>query len=343
MNKAVIAAAVCALAAVSTAAMAADDKVPASNGFSGNLIFGAGYIDLESNLYKGNTLLDVETQTINSVFDSPRSESDAYPFVTGEIGWTFGDRWQVYFGNDIGDLVTLDFSQRLGIRKEWDGVGVVGIAALLSGMPAEVWADPYLAGTPRSDTDRDSTGLRLDWWRILDSGFFLQLKTRKIDIDNEQSGTDPALGLTAGEISQLRRDGDDSRITLGYRWKDGKETWQPEFIIGEDDRDGKAVSADVTGVKLTYTYAGNLWTMVGTGSFFKSDYDQANPIYDRKIDSDAYALGFSAARKLEVGDGRWSVVGSLVYGDEDSDVNFHDGTAMGVNIGAAYRFGAREE
>jgi hypothetical protein len=83
--------------------------------------------------------------------------------------------------------------------------------------------------------------------------------------------------------------------------------------------------------------------MTGTGSFFKSDYDQANPIYDRKIDSDAYALGFTAARKLEVGDGRWSVVGSLVYADEDSDVNFHDGTATGVNIGAAYRFGSREE
>lgn len=332
---------ICAVVIASTGAMAADDKVPASNGFYGNIVFGAGYLDLESNLYKGNKVLDVETETIGSVFAGPDSESDAYPFITGEIGWTFGDRWQAYFGNDIGDLVTLDFAQRLGIRKQWDGVGVVGIAALLSGAPAEVWEDPYLAGTPRRDTDRDATGLRLDWWRILDSGFFLQLKTREIDIDNEQSGTDPALGLTQAEINQLRRDGDDSRITLGYRWEDGKNTWQPEFIMGEDDRDGEAVSADVTGAKLTYIYSGNLWTLVATGSFFKSDYDQANPIYGRKIDSDAYALGFTTFRKLDWGDGGWSIFGNLTYGDEDSDVSFHDGTATGVNVGAGYKFGER--
>jgi hypothetical protein len=341
MKNSLIVAGICVVAFASTGAMAADDKVPTTNGFYGNIIFGVGYLDLESNLLKGNKLLDVENETISSVFQAPDSESDTYPFVTGEFGWTFGDRWQAYFGNDIGNLVTLDFSQRLGIRKAWDGVGVVGIAALLSGLPAEVWEDPYLAGTPRSDTDRDSTGVGLDWWRILDSGFFLQLKTREIDIDNEQSGTDPALGLTPAEINQLRRDGDDSRITLGYRWEDGKNTWQPELVVGEDDRDGEAVSADVTGLKLTYSFAGELWTMIATGSFFKSDYDQANPIYGQKIDSDAYALGFTAFRKLDWGGGGWSVFGSLAYGDEDSDVNFHDGTATGVNLGAAYRFGTR--
>ena len=67
--------------------------------------------------------------------------------------------------------MTLDFNTRLGIRKQWDQVGIMGVSLLFSGLPAEVWEDPYLVGTPRSDTDRDSSGLRLDWCRVVFIGF----------------------------------------------------------------------------------------------------------------------------------------------------------------------------
>ena len=137
----------------------------------------------------------------------------------------------------------------------------------------------------------DSSGLRLDWWRILDSNFYLQLVTREIDIDNEASGTDPALGLTPDEILLLRRDGDDRRIRLGYRWTDGPHTLQPEITIGEDDRDGGAVAADTSAVQLTYSYGANEWRWVSTAQYFNTDYDAANPVYDRRTDSDGGVAG----------------------------------------------------
>jgi hypothetical protein len=326
-------------AMVATPALAADDRVREAPGFHGNVLFGGGYLDLESNLVAGNKLIDANTKTISSVGQSPPSNDTVYPFVTGEVNYTFGDRWEVFFGGSIEDYLTLDLATRLGLRKQAEGVGVVGLSVLFSGVPAEVWEDPYLAGEPRRETDRDSAGFRFDWWRILDSGFFFQYATREVEVGRESSGTDPALGLTADEIALLRRDGDNSRMTLGYRWQSGRSLWQPEIAVGEDDRDGKAVSADFRSLKLTYSYLGETWTIVGTGLVFQKDHDRANPVYGRKIDEDGYALSLALFRRLDIGDGRWRAFGIFAYADSDSDVDFHDTTATAANLGVAYFFG----
>jgi hypothetical protein len=296
-------------------------------------------MDLESNLVAGNSLIDANTRTISSVNQSPPSNDTVYPFVGGEVNYTFGDRWEAFFGGSIEDYLTLDLTTRLGLRKEVERVGVAGLSLLFSGMPAEAWEDPYLVGSPRRETDRDSTGVRFDWWRILGSGFFFQYSMREIEVDTELSGTDPALGLTADEIALLRRDGDNSRMRLGYRWQNGRSLWQPEITIGEDDRDGEAVSSDFMSAQLSYSYFGDSWTIVGSGTFFEREYDAANPIYGREVDDDGYALSVTVFRKLATGDGNWRAFGSIAYADSDSDVDFHDTTVTAANIGVAYFFG----
>ncbi len=331
------------LALLAGTALASDFRVTDTPGFSGNVLVGAGYLEMKSNLIAGNKLIDVKNKTVSSVNASPKSESDVYPFFTGEVDYTFGDRWQAYFGSSIQDLVTLDMSQRLGIRKQWDGVGVMGAAFLLSGIPAEVWEDPYQAGTPRQDTNRDSTGIQFNWFQILESNFFLQLSARDIDIDTEESGTDPALGLTPGEIRSLRRDGTDTRATLGYRWKNGNSLWQPELTFGNNDRDGNAVSSDSVNAKLSYSYIGDKSFLVITGAYFSTEFDKANPVYNKRTDDDGYALSASYSHKLAMGDGNWSWFGMVNYVDSDSDVNFHDATAFGVNAGLAYSFGRNKK
>jgi hypothetical protein len=39
--------------------------------------------------------------------------------------------------------------------------------------------------------------------------------------------------------------------------------------------------------------------------------------------------------------GRWQAIGSVLWGDDDSDVAFHDSELFMINVGAMYRFGAR--
>jgi hypothetical protein len=330
-----------ALAACVIPAMAADDRIPATAGFSGNVIFGVGVLDLESNVVAGNKLLGVDNKTISSLNASPQSATSVYPMITGEVRYTFSSGWQAFFGSSVEDLLTLDFSQRLGVRKAWDRVGVMGLALMFSGTPAEVWADPYLVGVPRSDTARDANGLRLDWWRMFDSNFFLQARSRKIRINNEQSGTDPALGLTPAEISSLRRNGNDNLLTVGYRWFNGTSLWQPEISFGKANRDGNAVSNDMTMAKLTYSYWNNDWVLVASGLVFRQKFDNANPVFGQKTDANSYALTVTAARKLTMGGGNWRAFASAAYGRSNADVNFFDIKALGFNLGLQYGFGAQ--
>jgi Protein of unknown function (DUF2860) len=318
-------------------AMAARDNVPETTGFSGNVLFAAGYLDLENSYVAGNRLIDVKNNTISG-YGSPSGESDVYPFLTGEVDYTFANRRQVFFGNDLEDLVTLDAVQKLGVRQQWDSVGVMGVSLLLSGIPGEVWEDPYLLNTPRNDTDRDSTGLQFDWYRILDSNFYSSVSFRDIDIDNEQSGVQFCNGDIAC-TNALRRDGDDTRLTFGYRARQGSSIWVPELTIGEDDRDGNAVSRDVMGLKLSYSYLGEVWTPVASVAYLDYEYDQLNPVFNQRTDADGFAVSASLFRKLEWGDGNWSLVGSVVGADIDSRVNFNDTSALSINFGANYTFG----
>ncbi len=325
-------------ALLASAAMAGKGGITEATGFSGNVLFGAGYLDLENSYVAGNKLIDVKNTTISG-YGSPKGESDTYPFFSGEVNYTFDNRWQAFFGSDLEDLATLDMVQKLGARKQWDGVGVMGGSLLLSSIPGEVWEDPYLLNSSRNDTNRDSTGIQFDWYKILDSDFFLELNAREIDIDNEQSGVSVCAGPGAAScISSLRRDGTDTRLTVGYRWQNGDSVWQPEITAGEDDRDGNAMSRDVMGLKLNYSYLGDVWTPVVSLAYVDYEYDQANPIVGN-TDADGYAVSFSALRKLDMGDGNWSAVGNLVVSDIDSDADFNDSYAFGVTAGVNYAFG----
>lgn len=331
---------VAAVALAAAPVFAADDRVPATRGFYGNLLLGAGYFDLESNLVAGNDLIDASTRTIASVTQAPPSNDTTYAIVSGELAYAFGNQWEAFFGVSIEDYVTLDFSTRLGARKQWDGIGVLGASFVTTAaLPTEVWADPYLVGTPRLATERDSNGVRLDWWRIFGTGFFAQLQSREIDVDTEASGTDPALGLGADEILLLRRDGTNSRATLGYRWETGRHTWQPEFTFTTADRDGGAIAAEATTLQLSYGYRGDIWTLAASASLFQRDHDEANPVYGLKTDADGYAVSLSAFRKLDLGTGDWRAFANVIHAENDSDIDFHDSSAFAASIGLAYFFG----
>jgi len=325
------------LTLLASAAMAGKAGVTEDEGWSGNILLGAGYVDIENSYLAGNSLIDVENTTIAD-YSGPQGESDSYPIITGAVNYTFGDGWQAFFGSDLQDLASLDTVQGLGIRKQFDSGGVFGVSLLTSGvLPGEVWQDPYETDAPRSDTDRESTGIQFDWYQILGSNFFLELSTREIDIDVEGSGSS-VLGCDLDCTNLLLRDGDDSRFSVGYRWKRGNSVWEPELTVGEDDRDGGAISRDVQNLKLTHTYLGDVWSTVTSVAFVDYEYDELNPILG-STDADGYAAAFSVQRKVDWFDGNWSLVGSVVLADVDSDADFNDTAATGINIGANYSFG----
>ena len=331
-----IVATVCSVASLSALAL---EPIPTDSGWSGFLIGGAGYVDGESNLISGNSLLDFGTDPISSVDASPSSEDDFFPLVTGEVAYTFAsERIQLFAGGSIEDWATLDLAQQIGLRKEFDVLGTVQVGFLFSGIPAEVWKDPYVEGTPRSETDRDSNGVRFQWDRIGGTPFEFAFTYRDIDIDAERSGE--FLGLSDPERALLRRDGDQYTARLGYRFQlSSRHAVQPEIVYRDDDRDGSAMSNDGFWFRGTWVYRGDIWSFAANGRFGSRDYDRANPVYGESLDTDFYSFGFNAFYLLPTASRRWSVTGGIVLAEEDSDVNFHDTEVFIINLGALYRFG----
>jgi hypothetical protein len=329
---------------IAPAAMAIE-PIPSTPGWRGFIVGGVGYLDLKSNLVAGNDLVDIGHPVIQSVNQSPRSDDAVHPVITGEINYTFGNSWQAFFGTSLEDAVTLDGVTQLGARKDLGSAGIVQGGILFSGIPTQVWADPYAESVRRKETDRDSTGARLQWDRVLGSAFELTFSWRDISIDSEQSGegvTSVSCDATCQQL--LRRDGDQYMFDASYLFRLGegrKHLLRPMVRYTINDREGDAISGDAYRLQLSYVFIGDGYTVASNAAYGSSSQDARNPIFGRKTNSDGVVVDATLFYRLPTDSRRWQAVGSVLWGEDDSDVNFHDTEVTSVSLGLMYRFGAR--
>ena len=326
------------------AAMAIE-PIPTTPGWRGFVVLGAGYTDLTSNTVAGNNLIDIGQPTINSVTQRPQSDDAFLPVVTGEINYTFGGGWQAFFGTSLEDAVTLDGVTQLGARKDLGSAGIVQGGLLFSGIPTQVWEDPYAEGVPRDETDRDSAGVRLEWDRILGSAFDVTFSYRDISIDTERSGEGvTSVTCDAACRDLLVRDGDQYSFDVSYLYRLGegqRHLVRPMVRYTIDDRDGEAISSDSYRLQLSYIFLGQGYTVASNLAYVSSSFDARNPIFGARTDTDGLVVDTTLFYRLPIESGRWQAVGSVLWGEGDSDVAFHDNEIFMISAGVMYRFGAR--
>ena len=131
----------------------------------------------------------------------------------------------MFLGTSLEDAVTLDGAAQFGVRKDLGATGVLQAGYLFSGIPTQAWADPYAEGVEREEVDRDSSGLRLRWDRVMGSAFELTFSYRDISVDEERSGQG-VLSVACDVACQdlLRRDGDQYSFDVSYLYKLGDGT-----------------------------------------------------------------------------------------------------------------------
>jgi len=321
------------------------EPIPSTPGWRGFVVVGGGYADLKSNIVAGNNLFDIGQSTISSVAQRPRSDDTFFPFVTGEINYTFSNGWQAFFGTALEDAVSLDGVTQLGARKDLGTAGIVQGGFLFSGIPTQVWEDPYAEGVRRQDTDRDSTGLRLQWDRILGTAFELTFSYRDIAIDTERSGQGvTSVACDAACRDLLRRDGDQYHFDASYLFRLGqgqRHLVRPMLRYTIDDREGKAMSGDSYRLQLSYVFLGQGYTVASNIAYGSSSMDARNPIFGARTDTDGVVVDSTLFYRLPVASGRWQAVGSVLWGEGDSNVAFHDTELFMITAGLMYRFGAR--
>ena len=320
------------------------DPIPSASGFSGFIRAGGGFLKYKSNLVAGNDFMHLGDKTIDSLTGSPDSETSGLPLVNFELAWTFAtSRTQITLGSQLEDIARLEIGQQLAVKQELPDKSIVSAGFLFSGVPSQVWKDPYLTGAPRKRTDRNSYGGRFVFDRILGSNLEFRYSYRSIDIDDEQSGTSLPQ-LSDYDMRLLRRDGDTHKLDLSYRFSFlEKHRLVPSIGYFKENRDGDAMSNDGGEFQLTYLYLGDPVSVIVNGLIGKADYDKRNPIYGKKQKDDIYGAGVQVYYKnpfgwKPFGQENFSVFVSAFYALIDANIDFYDTEAVAGLAGVLWRF-----
>lgn len=315
--------------------------VPEESGFGGSVSLGAAYMEARTNMVAGNGSLSIGDRTISSVFASPDTDSQMVPLIGGEIRYTFGDsRTQIYLGGRREDFLPFESGMLLGVRQELGDRGTGEISYIADGMATEVWKDPYVANARRSKTDLTSKGIRLEWDRIWGTDIGAEYQARKIEIDDELSGTLGGLGLTPSEIGLLDREGDRRSGAVYYTWRlGGGQSLVPALCFARSDRDGGAMSSNLYALKLSYALRREKYSIFVTGRVGREGFDKTNPIYAKTREDDIYGMGVTGMLHQPFG---WpkgvSLAGTAGYYAADSNISFYDTRVVTLGASVLYEF-----
>ena len=321
------------------------EPLPDTPGWRGFVLLGIGSADLTSNLVVGNRLIDIGKPTIDSIAQRPQSDDILHPVFAGEVSYMLENGWQAFLGTSLEDVITLDAVTQVGARTNVGNAGTMQLGFLFSGIQTKAWEDPYAEGVRREDTSRDSTGLRLQWDRIMGSAFELTLTYRDLSFDTERSGQG-VVSVDCDTACQqlLRRDGDQYSVSLSHLYRLGSgrnHLLRPMVSYTIDDREGDAVAGNSHRLQLSYVYVKQDYTIASNIIVGGARRDERNPLFGIRTDADRLAVDATLLYSIPSSNGRWQAVASVLWGEEDSDVRFHDTRLFMVSIGALHRFGAR--
>lgn len=318
--------------------------IPKESGISGFINVGAGGISAETNMIAGNSLGDIGKKRIDSLTDSPDSKGDVIMVLNGELAYTFAStRTQLFFGNSLEDFIRFETATLAGVRQELPDNSLLEVSYVFSGIPTEVWADPYVVDRNRSETDRTASGVRLQYDKILGSDFQIQFTWRSIELDDELSGLTQLVergDLTVAQTKLLDREGDSYQFEVLYPFKfeKGKHVIAPAFNYTRLDLDGGAMANDRYQGQLTYFYTGDIFNVAANLLYAYADYDETNPIYLKKRHDNTYGGTLSAFYKNLFGVERLSLVGTIAGIKSDANIDFYDTTIGFLSLSVFYRF-----
>jgi hypothetical protein len=316
------------------------DPISQQSGFSGYIQPGLGYLNIKSNTVAKVLSFDLSDSKISNLNDEPDSQSTMLFTVPFKLAYTFaGTRTEVFLGTDVGDLLSFDTAQQLGVKQEIGSLGVFQAGLLFSGS-VRVWKDPYVTGQNRDDTSRKNMGGQLIWDKVFGSNLELEYSLRKVDISSEKSGE--FLGLNNSEQDRLDRNGTVHSVSAGYGFKfGGNHKLTPQIAFSYADLDGEAMANTGVDLKLTYLYNGDPITLVLNGAVGQADYDKSNPVFGKTRNDDAYGVSATVYYKNPWG---WTLFGSEpmkffvtgVYTAVDSNIDFYNQEAVLGMAGVAF-------
>ena len=318
------------------------DPIPATPGWSGFVIAGGTGINARTNMGSGISAyhVNIGKKTVNSLADEPESLTRGAPQLNLNLNYTFSTQTQLFLGNSVENVVELDRASIVGVRQQFADKSILELSLVTTpyGSPLTVWEDPYVVGVAREETDRTSRGARIEYDRILGSGFGVQYTARTVEIENERSGT-TQLGLPPAQADLLKRDGNIKHLTVSYRFPPvGRNQFQLRVGRLTDDLDGQAMSGDQNEIQLTHAYLGERFVTSSSVFYWKEDYDAVNPVFGKTREDKSLGLAFFLFDRKIFNSKNWWGSFQAIWVDQNSNIDFYDASSLIVSLGAMYRF-----
>lgn len=272
--------------------------IAAADGFSSRIGAGLLVINQADNLSgRGNP-------TLGSLNDKPQTITKVYPAPMVELRYS----WQkntVYYGSSTDEPLGIG----LGYRRKLDK-GAVSGSAFYSFFGRE-WRDPYLVGTPRSETRVNSFGGRIAFEEIGGTPLTLAVKgTAKNIVDEELSG-------------ELRRDGALLDVDLSWRQRLSK-SWMIVPLMGYQRGDYLGAANSFHGVRLGVGVdwvGGDLLIATRIGGSV-SNYDENHPIFNKTRRDTGYRISTLARLENPFGWRNYFASAALMHNRSDSNIEF---------------------
>ncbi|MDD1783718.1 DUF2860 domain-containing protein [Enterovibrio sp. ZSDZ35] len=303
-------------------------------GLTGEISVLGGIASTDSNL--STNANDTKTGSLNT---EGSRESDAIFGPLGNAKFTFGEGLdkQIFVGTSREDIAIGIVALEVGYKQELKSGTQISVSYLPTLLAEDVWADPFLIGSPRTETEKTGNAYRLQLDRIAGSMWSLDMAYAQTEFDNEQSGS--SLGLTAQQQQTLAREGDTFYSKLSYRQFLGKGLGvTPAFVYLKHDADGDAMSHQTFGGELTYFSFLGRNKIVLTGSFNYRDYDAVNPAFGIARNDNEYSafLAYEYAHLFEIHP--LSLISLAGYSHIDSNIAFYNESQYLLSLGITYRF-----
>jgi hypothetical protein len=314
------------------------EPIPRQDGFSGIIGAGANYFDFKSNEIAKVAGTEVSEKRTDSTGE-PESKTSGLPALKFDLRYTLGSsQTQFFFANDLFDLVKMDSVAELGVRQQFSDKSILSVGLVYSGM-VKVYSDPYQTGTERGDTKRTAVGVRVVYDKIMGSGLALEAMYRKIEIDNEQSGTQGGVGLSPAEISLLDRNGKEMTFGAQYTIPVGEgQIITPAFTYINSDLDGNAMKNNRYQFEATYVYDSKEFALGLNLLFAMASYDRSNPVFNKEEKDTVYGA-FAFGSYKNVFDVRgMDLVGRAGAEVKEADIDFLNSQAIIAGLSLQYRF-----
>jgi len=287
--------------------------------FSGYILVGGAYSSGDPSLDDAST---TKNRRITSLSQSPKKLSEFSLVALGELNYTFASTGTTLsLGSDGG-------SGLFSISQPFNETGTFSLG--LNFMADEVWQDPFIIGTDRAKTDRETKGLILSWDNILNSGFNFSYSVDDIDVENDAAGN---------RNQNLKRDGKRHTVKGGScLFATDTQELSTGIIFEQANMDGKSFSYDGYGLELNHIFKGEDWDIETGLSLVYHDYNLPHPEFNKTRKENIFSLESAYTLHDPFGFKNYFITVFGSYARSNSNINFYDDSLLSTGAGVGYSF-----